>query len=139
MSAWRNTRVPIPASSSSVVSSNASLRQLARSYKSPDPPNSVSASTPPYQQRFHSPAFSFSTPTPQHPARDRPLNTFASEYRTPNCVANMSTSTMPATHGHNEACCNIPPVVSTGYSPKGAYEELGGYKSCKSRPSVSVF
>jgi hypothetical protein len=39
-------------------------------------------------------------------------------------------STMPATHGHNEACCNIPPVVSKGYSPKGAYEEIGGMKTC---------
>lgn len=39
-------------------------------------------------------------------------------------------SPMPATHGHNEACCNIPPVVSTGYNKKGSYEELGGFKTC---------
>lgn len=39
-------------------------------------------------------------------------------------------STMPATHGHNEACCNIPPVVSKGYHAKGSYQELGGYKTC---------
>lgn len=39
-------------------------------------------------------------------------------------------STMPASHGHNEACCNIPPVVATGYDKKGDYTELGGYKTC---------
>ncbi|KAL1853135.1 hypothetical protein VTK73DRAFT_9080 [Phialemonium thermophilum] len=44
-------------------------------------------------------------------------------------------STMPATHGHNEACCNIPPVVSKGYTPKGSYEELGGYKTYVTGPS----
>jgi hypothetical protein len=40
-------------------------------------------------------------------------------------------STMPASHGHSEACCNIPPVVATGYVPKGSYETLGGMKTCK--------
>lgn len=40
-------------------------------------------------------------------------------------------STMPATHGHNEACCNIPPVVSTGYKAKGSYDEVDGMKTCK--------
>ncbi|KAI1382978.1 Alpha/Beta hydrolase protein [Hypoxylon trugodes] len=44
-------------------------------------------------------------------------------------------STMPATHGHNEACCNIPPVVSTGYITKGSYEELGGYKTYVTGPA----
>ena len=39
-------------------------------------------------------------------------------------------STMPATCGHNEACCNIPPVVWQGYSPKGAYDEVDGLKTC---------
>lgn len=39
-------------------------------------------------------------------------------------------STMPAQHGHSEACCNIPPIVSKGYEAKGSYEELGGYKTC---------
>ncbi|KAI1841612.1 hypothetical protein JX265_012506 [Neoarthrinium moseri] len=38
-------------------------------------------------------------------------------------------STMPASHGHSEACCNIPPVVSKGYDAKGTYEELGGFKT----------
>ncbi|KAF2274189.1 dienelactone hydrolase [Westerdykella ornata] len=35
-------------------------------------------------------------------------------------------ATMPATHGHNESCCNIPPVVSEDYVPKGTYKQLGG-------------
>ena len=39
-------------------------------------------------------------------------------------------STMPASHGHNEACCNIPPVVTKGYQPLGTYKEIGGYKTC---------
>lgn len=39
-------------------------------------------------------------------------------------------STMPAQHGHNQACCNIPPVVSKGYDAKGSYEEVGGFKTC---------
>jgi hypothetical protein len=42
--------------------------------------------------------------------------------------ANMST--MPAQHGHSEACCNVPPVVADGYTTKGTYEELGGFKTC---------
>lgn len=37
---------------------------------------------------------------------------------------------MPATNGHNEACCNIPPVVHYNYMPKGTYHDLGGYKTC---------
>ncbi|KAI0428381.1 hypothetical protein F5Y09DRAFT_332624 [Xylaria sp. FL1042] len=44
-------------------------------------------------------------------------------------------STMPAQHGHSEACCNIPPIVSTGYEGKGAYEELGGFKTYVTGPS----
>ncbi|GAW16428.1 hypothetical protein ANO14919_058550 [Xylariales sp. No.14919] len=44
-------------------------------------------------------------------------------------------STMPAQHGHSEACCNIPPIVSQGYNAKGSYEELGGYKSYVTGPS----
>lgn len=48
-------------------------------------------------------------------------------------------STMPATHGHSQACCNIPPVVASGYTAKGTYEELGGLKTCQepySLPSI---
>ncbi|KAK3330892.1 hypothetical protein B0H66DRAFT_469774 [Apodospora peruviana] len=33
-------------------------------------------------------------------------------------------STMQETHGHSEACCNVPPVVSKGYKEKGSYEEF---------------
>ena len=40
-------------------------------------------------------------------------------------------STMPATHGHNEACCNIPPVIAKDYEHKGSYEQIGGKKTCK--------
>ncbi|ORY67347.1 dienelactone hydrolase [Pseudomassariella vexata] len=43
-------------------------------------------------------------------------------------------STMPAQHGHSEACCNLPPVVSKGYEGKGVYEELGGYNSYVTGP-----
>ena len=46
-------------------------------------------------------------------------------------IATMSFKTMGTCHGHNEACCNIPPVVASGYSAKGSYEELGGLKTCK--------
>ncbi|KAI8624894.1 alpha/beta-hydrolase [Xylariaceae sp. FL1651] len=44
-------------------------------------------------------------------------------------------STMPAQHGHSEACCNIPPIVAKGYEAKGGYEELGGYKTYVTGPS----
>lgn len=44
-------------------------------------------------------------------------------------------STMPAQHGHSEACCNIPPIVSADYDPKGGYEALGGYKTYVTGPS----
>jgi hypothetical protein len=40
-------------------------------------------------------------------------------------------TTMPATHGHNEACCNIPPVVAKSYKAKGSYEEIGDMRTCK--------
>ncbi|KAK3695033.1 Alpha/Beta hydrolase protein [Podospora appendiculata] len=44
-------------------------------------------------------------------------------------------STMPASHGHNEACCNIPPVVSKGYAAKGTYEDIDGLKTYTTGPS----
>ncbi|EAW13488.1 dienelactone hydrolase family protein [Aspergillus clavatus NRRL 1] len=56
----------------------------------------------------------------------------------------MSTS-MPATHGHSEACCNIPPVVADGYIPKGSYEQHGGLKTYVTGPAdatkgiISIF
>ncbi|RFU31155.1 hypothetical protein B7463_g5170, partial [Scytalidium lignicola] len=30
---------------------------------------------------------------------------------------------------HSKACCTIPPVIVTGYEPKGKYEEIGGLKT----------
>jgi carboxymethylenebutenolidase len=42
---------------------------------------------------------------------------------------------MSAQHGHSEACCNIPPIVSKGYDAKGSYEELGEYKTCMNASS----
>lgn len=48
-------------------------------------------------------------------------------------------STMQSTHGHSQACCNIPPVLSEGYVPKGSYEELGGMKSCECQRHSSSF
>ncbi|KAH7175550.1 hypothetical protein EDB81DRAFT_874394 [Dactylonectria macrodidyma] len=44
-------------------------------------------------------------------------------------------STMPASHGHSQACCNVPPVVAKGYKAKGSYEEVGGYKTYVTGPS----
>lgn len=41
---------------------------------------------------------------------------------------------MEATAGHSKACCNVPPVVATGYQIKGSYEELGGYKTYVTGP-----
>lgn len=40
-----------------------------------------------------------------------------------------------STTSHSEACCNVPPVVSSGYTPKGKYEQLGGMKTCRKRLS----
>ena len=44
-------------------------------------------------------------------------------------------STMKATHGHSEACCNVPPVVTSGYSVKGAYETIAGKKTYVTGPA----
>ncbi|CAH0016765.1 unnamed protein product [Clonostachys rhizophaga] len=44
-------------------------------------------------------------------------------------------SRMPASHGHNEACCNIPPVVSKGYQAKGTYEKIGDFKTYVTGPA----
>lgn len=43
-------------------------------------------------------------------------------------------SAMEATQGHSKPCCNVPPVVSSGYEKKGTYEEIGGFKTCKLTP-----
>ncbi|KJZ75921.1 hypothetical protein HIM_04745 [Hirsutella minnesotensis 3608] len=44
-------------------------------------------------------------------------------------------STMQASHGHSQACCNIPPIVSKGYKAKGSYEEIGGWKTYVTGPA----
>lgn len=38
---------------------------------------------------------------------------------------------MQSIDGHSAACCNIPPVISSGYTPKGSYETIGGLKTCR--------
>ncbi|KAI0975926.1 dienelactone hydrolase [Xylaria arbuscula] len=43
-------------------------------------------------------------------------------------------SSMPATHDHGAACCNIPPVVSEGYTPKGSYSQAGGKRTYVTGP-----
>lgn len=40
-------------------------------------------------------------------------------------------STMNASHGHSQACCNTVPVVSSGYAHKGLYKQAGGLKTCR--------
>ncbi|TWU75215.1 hypothetical protein ED733_005210 [Metarhizium rileyi] len=44
-------------------------------------------------------------------------------------------STMPATGGHSQSCCNVPPIVRKGYKPKGTYEEIGGFRTYVTGPS----
>ncbi|KAK0628626.1 hypothetical protein B0T17DRAFT_588700 [Bombardia bombarda] len=44
-------------------------------------------------------------------------------------------STVPASHGHSEACCNVPAIVTTGYSAIGGYEEIDGIKTYATGPS----
>lgn len=47
-------------------------------------------------------------------------------------------STMKATGGHSEACCNIPPIVSSGYAKKGDYETLDGRKTYVTGPTADA-
>jgi len=39
-----------------------------------------------------------------------------------------------AMHGHSEACCTIPPIVSKGYKPTGKYKTIGGLKTYVTGP-----
>ncbi|KAI1765737.1 Alpha/Beta hydrolase protein [Hypoxylon sp. FL1150] len=87
-------------------------------------PNSNSNSSP-----------SISTPLAQSrnlTQSNRSLHLFNQSQLIPRSTCKMST--MPAQHGHSEACCNIPPVVSKGYDAKGTYEEVGGFKSYVTGP-----
>ncbi|KAI1821429.1 alpha/beta-hydrolase [Xylaria intraflava] len=82
---------------------------------------------------------STSTAFNNHPLRSPSpsvsLNTQTTNFlnKRPRTTAKMST--MPAQHGHSEACCNIPPIVSKGYDARGSYEELGGYKTYVTGPA----
>lgn len=67
---------------------------------------------------LHNKLFSITRPTIKHHG--------------PRTSANMSGTKMPASHGHSEACCNIPPIVVEGYEPKGKYETINGMKTCMS-------
>jgi len=44
---------------------------------------------------------------------------------------------MPSVLGHSAACCNIPPVISKGYSEKGKFETINGLKTCDPNPRPS--
>ncbi|KAI2780943.1 Alpha/Beta hydrolase protein [Daldinia loculata] len=84
-----------------------------------------------------------STPSASHPhpqsrsfATQSTLNQDILKQLSPKHTCKMST--MPAQHGHSEACCNIPPVVSKGYTPKGTYEELGGFKTYVTGPKEAT-
>lgn len=54
-------------------------------------------------------------------------------------AATSTMSSMPATQGHSTPCCNVPPVVANGYKPRGAYEEIGGYKTCMLSPEIPTY
>lgn len=43
-------------------------------------------------------------------------------------------SSMPATGGHSAACCNIPPVASSGYQKKGDYQTVDNRKTYATGP-----
>lgn len=47
-------------------------------------------------------------------------------------------SAMKATGGHSAACCNIPPIVSSGYEKKGDYQTLGDRKTYVTGPVDSA-
>ncbi|KAI1391993.1 alpha/beta-hydrolase [Hypoxylon trugodes] len=83
-----------------------------------------------------------STSTTQSPKN---FTTQSTPFKQFNTRQTCKMSTMPAQHGHSEACCNIPPVVSKGYNAKGSYEEIGGFNSYVTGPQgatkgiVSIF
>lgn len=47
-------------------------------------------------------------------------------------------STMKATGGHSAACCNIPPIVSSGYQKKGDYATIDNRKAYVTGPVDSA-
>ncbi|KAA8636229.1 hypothetical protein SMACR_05023 [Sordaria macrospora] len=56
----------------------------------------------------------------------------------PASVRTAKMSTMQACHGHNEACCNIPPVVTSGYNARGTYGEYDGLKTYVTGPDEAT-
>ncbi|KAL1849602.1 hypothetical protein VTK73DRAFT_9849 [Phialemonium thermophilum] len=46
----------------------------------------------------------------------------------------MSSTRMPATGGHSEACCNTPPVVEKGYMQEGWWETIDGLRTYVTGP-----
>ncbi|KAK3318923.1 Alpha/Beta hydrolase protein [Apodospora peruviana] len=95
------------------------------------------SSSTPHQLSFVSPSSSRSLSFQSNStSRATNLQTFFKQPRSQ--IANMSTTIMPATGGHNEACCNIPPVVASGYTPKGSYEQLGGLKTYVTGPAEAT-
>jgi hypothetical protein len=59
-----------------------------------------------------------------------PTTRLAIKHHSSRPSSNMSGTKIPASHGHSEACCNIPPIVAEGYEPKGKYETINGIKTC---------
>lgn len=47
-------------------------------------------------------------------------------------------ATMKATGGHSAACCNIPPIVASGYQKKGDYATLDNRKTYVTGPVDSA-
>lgn len=102
-------------------SATAALRSIYKPHQPTTTSAVSSVSTPHCPSRgLHNCSPKPLSPT-QNPSKTLSNNSFATQ------SARMST--MKATHGHNEACCNIPPVVSSGYKAKGAYEEIDGKKT----------
>ncbi|KAI0850873.1 Alpha/Beta hydrolase protein [Daldinia vernicosa] len=105
------------------------------------PPSSTSSQTPPPS------SLSNSNPNSSTPPTSLQSRSFAAQQSTRNQDIlkqlppkhhTCKMSTMPAQHGHSEACCNIPPVVAKDYAAKGTYEELGGYKSYVTGPKQAT-
>lgn len=45
---------------------------------------------------------------------------------------------MKATGGHSQACCNIPPIVSSGYAKKGDYQTIDNRKTYVTGPTADA-
>jgi hypothetical protein len=110
------------------IASPAARQRLLNYYKSAHHSSSVPTSSSP-RRGLH--RCNTRAPIQQSSATPAPLRS------NPHQAVKMST--MPATHGHSEACCNIPPIVSKDYSPKGTYVELGGMRTCETWPEKPLW